>query len=82
MGGMTVKVSRKWKDPTIAIEVEVARDNEEISVKVPLVSFLAEIVAEVGNPALLMTQDGLRKRVFAAAEVLVAKMKGDAKLVL
>lgn len=79
---LKVTVARKWKDPTILVEVDVEINDEGIAIRVPLASFLAELVSQTGNPTLLLTTEQLRRKIFAAADSAIAKMKAETARVM
>jgi hypothetical protein len=68
-----VLVSREWHEPRIRIQVSV----EGVSIAMELEDFLQAMVQETGNPAVVMTQAGLLKRLRLAADRVVMGMKTE-----
>ena len=66
-----VVVSRKWDNPRI----DVWFTQEEIGIHMELDSFINAIVAECGNPTLLLTNAQLAERVYTAVLRVVDEMK-------
>lgn len=70
-----VVIKRAWSDPQISTSVSVDADKKGIAVRMPLVDFVRELAAEVGNPTLLVTRAALLTRLQAAAELVCREMK-------
>ena len=66
-----VVISRHWNNPAINVEVTDA----EIRVMMSMQEFLDAVCTEIGNPATVFTEGQLRKRVRAASESVLSKMK-------
>jgi hypothetical protein len=75
MNKHAVVISREWTNP----EIRVSVTDEGIAVMMTLDRFMEAVVQEAGNPALLLTSDGLRKRLVAAAQTVVDKMKQETR---
>jgi len=78
MNGHHVRISRQWKNPTITIDVT----NAEIAIAMPLVDFCKSIASEIGNPATLVTQAQLERRLLAAAASVTDSMKRETTAVV
>lgn len=66
-----VVISRHWDHPAINVNVT----DTDIKVMMSMQEFLDALCTEVGNPALLLTEGMLRKRIRAASETVLGKMK-------
>ena len=66
-----VVVSRKWDSPRI----DVWFTQEEVGIHMELDSFINALVAECGNPTMLVTNAQLAARVSAAVLRVVGEMK-------
>lgn len=66
-----VTITREWHQPQITTTVT----SKEISLSFDLGDYLLALAEEVGNPALLMTQGSLLKRMQEASDRVVAKVK-------
>jgi hypothetical protein len=73
-----VVISREWHNPHVTIQIT----DRSISLDMPLTDYIEALVLEMGNPATLLTQAALRKRLFAASEVVNRKMKHETSKVL
>lgn len=73
-----VVITRHWHQPTIAIQIT----DKLIGLDMPLTDYVEALVVEMGNPATLLTQAALRKRLFAAVAVVNSKMKQETAKVL
>jgi hypothetical protein len=78
MNRHAVLISREWTGP----EIRVSVTNEGIVIMMRLDEFMEAVVQEAGNPALLLTAGGLRKRLTAAAQTVVDKMKQETAKVM
>lgn len=68
---MKVIISRYWERPEISVEIT----QEKIELSMPLTEFVKALAEEMGNPAMLVTQAQLLKRLDIASSVVVSKMK-------
>lgn len=66
-----VVVSRKWNNPSIQMWV----NDKEIGLAMTASEFLDSLVAEVGNPTLLVTKQMLRNALEQAANKVFDEMK-------
>ena len=73
-----VVVSRQWQKPEISIDVT----DDEIRIAMSLPAFLDALAAEIGNPALVLTQAQLLAKLRAAAEAVVREMKSQTTRVM
>lgn len=73
MNKITVLISRFWNRPEITVDVT----DQSIGVAMPLSDFLDALTAETGNPAMILTEAGLRRRLGAASDAVCAKMKAE-----
>lgn len=79
MNEAVVMVSRRWKAGQM-IRIEVKRYPEGdngVEVSMSLDEFVSALAQETGNPAMLMTENGLLKALRAAADKVVAGMKAE-----
>lgn len=65
-----VTKSRKWHSPEIRAYV----NDEEIGLSIKLDDYLQALVAEIGNPLLIMTQSALLSKLRAASVVIEKEM--------
>lgn len=73
-----VLISRHWHKPNI----EVTVNDEKICVRIDLKDFVEGLVQEVGNPALLLTQESLRKKLLKSTETVLEKAKQSTSQVM
>ena len=66
-------VSRKWHAPEISHKVTL----EGIEISIPLEDYLTALVAEVGNPALILTAKSLQKALDSASLKVVQGIKDE-----
>lgn len=78
MNKTVVVVARQWKAAEITINVT----DESIGVSTPLPNFLDALCAEIGSPAAILTQSGLRARLEHAAGAVLQKMKRETARVM
>jgi hypothetical protein len=64
-------VAREWNNPQIHVFVS----NEVIGMKMPLSDYLDALVEQIGNPALIMTQNQLKTKLQVAAAEVEATVK-------
>ena len=67
----TVVVSRKWHEPAIRAWVS----QQEIGMSMWLEDYIKSLAAEIGNPALILTQAQLLKKLQLAAAAIETEMK-------
>lgn len=77
-----VVISRRWSGPLIKIEVRTVQPTDgspdtEITVAMSLSEFLQSLSQEVGSPAFLLTEAGLRKALIEAAQRVTDGMKAE-----
>lgn len=77
-----VVISRRWSGPLIKIEVRTLQPADgspdtEITVAMSLSEFLQSMSQEVGSPAFLLTEAGLRKALIEAAQRVTDGMKAE-----
>ena len=63
--------SRKWHNPAIRTFVT----GEEVGSEIELNDFLEAIVAEIGNPTLLVTKAALKGRLEVASTAILDEMR-------
>jgi|JI8StandDraft_1071087.scaffolds.fasta_scaffold57829_2 hypothetical protein len=68
-----VVITKHWTNPEILVTVALSG----IGVQIHLKDFIDALVLEAGNPSMLVTKNGLNKRLKAAAEIVVQKMKQE-----
>lgn len=66
-----IVISRHWNNPAIKIDVT----DESITVMMSMQEFLDALCTEIGNPASMLTEGQLRKRVRQASDAVLSKMK-------
>lgn len=78
MNRHAVVISREWSNP----EIRVSVTDEGIAVMMRLDEFMDAVASEAGNPAMLLTAAGLKRRLEAAAQAVVDKMKQETQRVM
>lgn len=73
-----VLVARRWDNPTITVTVT----EEGIAIAMPITDFVKSLTAQIGNPAMILTQAGLQKELQIAADVILTEMKAATKQVI
>lgn len=73
-----VTVSREWKGLLIRTDVT----DTSVGVSMSLPEFIEALTLQAGNPAVLLTQNQLRKRLMDAAAEVVRKMKAETNKVM
>ena len=68
-------IQRKIGTATVTVHITDA----EVGVSTPLDAYFELLLEEMGSPAAVMTQAGLRKKLLEAAERLHLKMKTEVK---
>lgn len=77
-----VVISRRWSGPLIKVDVRTVMPGDgspdtEITVQMSLAEFVQTLSQEVGNPAFLLTEAGLRKALIEAADRVIEGMKAE-----
>lgn len=78
MNKHAVVISRQWSGPLIKVDVTA----QDIQISMSLAEFLQALAAEVGNPAFILTSDGLRQRLIGAAQRVTDGMKSETARVM
>jgi hypothetical protein len=73
-----VVVGRHWESPNLTVGVTT----QGIEISMDMGDFLHAVALETGNPALLLTVGALERKLVAAADEVVRKMKGETKQVM
>jgi hypothetical protein len=68
-----LNIERKIGTHTVTVHI----NDDAVGVSTPLDEYMEMLLEEMGNPATLMTKDGLRKRMLEAATTLNVKMKSE-----
>lgn len=66
-----VTISRHWGNPVIKVRV----NHEAIGLQIRIDDYLVALVAEIGNPAMMLTQAQLLARLRGAAERVRMKVQ-------
>lgn len=77
-----VLISRRWSGPLIKIDVRTTRlagtkPETEVTLAMSLAEFVQSLSQEVGSPALLLTETGLRKALIDGAQRVIEGMKAE-----
>lgn len=64
-------VLRRWDNPNVQVYVSA----DEISLELPVKSFISALAAEVGNPTMLMTKKQLLDALLKASDRVVGEVK-------
>lgn len=73
-----VVISRKWNNPKITVMVT----SKEISMEVSIDQYLESLLAEMGNPTLLVTKEQLKNKLFTASAAVIQEFKGSTRFVV
>lgn len=77
-----VVISRRWSGPLIKVDVRTIMPGDgapdtEITVQMSLAEFVQSLSQEVGSPALMLTEAGLRKALIDGAARVIDGMKAE-----
>lgn len=68
-----VFVSRKWHEPKINVEIT----DKVIGITMSIEDYHKALIAEIGNPSLIVTKKALETKMNKACKIIVEEMKNQ-----